>query len=558
MKHAYALFLLASVGLAACDGSPGSDLATESASLAPAANTIAAGGAGEPTHWSAMSAQELWAHVAALDSTVLVGLKEPGRRRGIDEKGRVLVPEHLWTPLARQVEALGVELRYIDDFHPLVNLRLTGPGQIEALRRLPVVEYVEPASFDPSVVIMDSGCGTSTPELLGSAQSPGDVVPQTLARHSVPQAWQIATGAGVTIGIVDTGTSIYQPQLQQFFSTGLSAGRTITYDHTDPNGANGPPPWHDTCGHGTKSLGLAAAPRDGRNIVGVAYQANAYAVRALDDPGAGPGQWQEVREGVRRAAVASDIVNLAFGWPWGNSDVASTIRFYYNDPQYKRLFIGAAGTSSQTIGNVVFPADMAEVVAVTGLDQTGAGPCGNCNYGPEVEFAAYTRGQTTGLNETQIDGFGGSSAATAITSGIAALIWSRYPSWSRDDVLQRMRETSGRRNNRDNRIGYGPVDALRAVGGHHPVVAGINGPDNVYSSGTYNFSATVSGGVGPYSYYWFNDGSTDPFTDLYFEVQPSPYTEQVSVRVTDHGAGGGSSVATLNVAVGCPNNQLSC
>ena len=570
MNHVcYSLLLCVLVSLTACDGSPGSDLAIESASFGPGANTVAAGGAGEPTHWSAMSAQELWAHIAALDSTVLVGLKEPGQRRGIDGRGRVLVPEHLWVSLARQVEALGVELRYIDDFHPLVNLRLIGPAQIDALRRLPVVEYVEPASFDPSLVIMDSGCGTSTPELFGSAQSPGDIVPQTLTRHSVPEAWQLATGAGITIGIVDTGTSIYQPQLQQFFSTGLSAGRTITYDYSDPNGSNGPQPWHDTCGHGTKSLGLATAPRDGRNIVGVAYRANAHAVRALDDPGAGPGQWEEVRDGIRKAAEHSDIVNMAFGWESSNSDVTSTIKFYYNNenPQTlrKTLFIGAAGTHPNFIDygvsygfrDVIFPANLHEVVAVTGTTD-GQAPCKACNYGDEVEFAAYTLGQTTGLNDGHIDGFGGSSGGTAIVSGIAALVWSRYPSWNRDQVLQRMRETAGRWGNRDNRIGYGRIDALLAVGGRHPLVANVTGPSNVYSSGTYSYSATSSGGVGPFSYYWFNDGSTGSHTSLYFATGSTPYTEHVSVRITDHGNGGATSVGTLAVTVGCPDNQIFC
>lgn len=193
------LIALTVVAFSACEGAPGSVLVPDDITAGTMSSaTVEAGGAGKPTHWSAMTAKELWAHVAALDSTVLVGLKEPAQRRGIDERGRALVPGRLWTPFARRVEALGVDLLYVDDFHPLVKLRLSGPDQIEALRRSPFVEYVEPASFDVSEVLMEFGCGSTDVGISGRTQSPGDIVPGTLAWHQIPEAWQLSIGTGVT------------------------------------------------------------------------------------------------------------------------------------------------------------------------------------------------------------------------------------------------------------------------------------------------------------------------------------------------------------------------
>lgn len=470
--------------------------------------TVSSGDAGEPTHWSAMTSEELWQHIAKLDSTVTVGLKEPGKRRGVDKKGRAMVSENRWRQISRRVVAQGAELLSVDDLHPLVELQLTGPDQIERLRRSPFVEYVEPASFDPTGVLM-STCGSSNVREEGQTGPFGDIIPYTLARHSVPDAWQVSTGAGVTVGIIDTGTSVYQPQLQEQFDQGQSSGRTITYDFTDPNGASGPPKWHDTCGHGTKTLGLATAPRDGRNIVGVAYKANAYAVRAIDNVLAGPGQWEEIREGVRRAALNSDIVSMSFGWSWGNSSVANTIRYYYynTNPRAGRetLFFAAAGSNTQGLGAVSFPADMDEVFAVTGT-YDGVTPCDGCNYGDEVEFAAYTAGQTTGSNTSgvgDVDAIGKSSGSSPLVAGVAALVWSKFPDLTRDQVVQRLRANSSHPHFQDAKIGHGVVNALMAVGGlPQPLSMTVGGPSYVAQGEAASWRAIVRGGTPPYTYDW--------------------------------------------------------
>jgi subtilisin family serine protease len=214
--------------LAACDGG-GIDAPVESAAIGTQSLTVEAGQAGDPTHWSGLTAEELWAHVAALDSTVTVGLKQPGQRRGVDEKGRSLVPRHQWRPFSNRVASLGGELVFVDDFHPLAELRISGADAIRALRRSPFVEFVEPASFDPSLALQ-SQCGSTSARANGSIDSEGDIIPYTLNRHKVPEAWDFTTGTGVTIGIVDTGVSVYQPQLNGQFDDGLSAGRTIQYD----------------------------------------------------------------------------------------------------------------------------------------------------------------------------------------------------------------------------------------------------------------------------------------------------------------------------------------
>lgn len=138
---------------------------------------------------------------------------------------------------------------------------------------------------------------------------------------------------------------------------------------------------------------------------------------------------------------------------------------------YKKgvLFPGAAGTSGCWDGildsNVVFPAQMPEVIAVTGISYPGGGiPCG-IHYGKEVELTAYLDVPTTGQHTADVVGIGGSSNATAIISGIAALVWSRSPQLTRDQVHTRLQQSVGYYPSRHSREGHGLVDALKAVSG---------------------------------------------------------------------------------------------
>ena len=65
--------------------------------------------------------------------------------------------------------------------------------------------------------------------------------------------------------------------------------------------------------------------------------------------------------------------------------------------------------------------------------------------------------------ENQSDYVGGSSVATATTAGIAALVWAKNPSWNRDQVLTKMKQSARFYPNKNADFGYGNINALLAV-----------------------------------------------------------------------------------------------
>lgn len=126
-----------------------------------------------------------------------------------------------------------------------------------------------------------------------------------LAQIEAPGAWAASTGAGVTIGIVDTGVDPTHPDLRgKIDAIADCVGRPCV------DGAG-----RDGHGHGTLVAGVAAAETDnGRGISGVAPGARLVVARAVDD--AGRGSVEDISNAIRWVVDrGARIVNLSLGDP---------------------------------------------------------------------------------------------------------------------------------------------------------------------------------------------------------------------------------------------------
>ena len=372
----------------------------------------------------------------------------------------------------------------------LMDVIVTKQETIIALRQSKFIRYIEPADYryldvrnaqNRSSAGTSSGCGYDA-ETLAVADytmiTPNAKVPWTFTQHNIPNAWTISTGAGVTIGIVDTGVSPNQSLLGSNFNNGLSSGRTIQKNgvyvdsiwpwSTTTDGVN------DLCGHGTSMASTAAAPRNDKGLpVGVAYNASLVTYRAaynvvLDG-------YQE-QEGVKKAftALADNgkvkIISMSMGWIFSVGKIEDAIKYAYGKG---KLIFCAAGTSTSftTFVGVIFPAWMPETVAVTGVKEGATyQACDDCHTGSKVDFTVVMQRAASGNTvpvdsyyENQTDYIGGSSVATATTAGIAALVWSKNPTWTRDQVLTKMRQSASLYPNRNADFGYGNINAFLAV-----------------------------------------------------------------------------------------------
>lgn len=367
------------------------------------------------------------------------------------------------------------------------DLQVANYAVFKALRDLPGLSQLEPAAYpepgDHQHYSAGLGCSPKADAIHPEDTqwiAPGARVPWNFYAHKIPQTWQKASGRSVTIGIVDTGSSDFQSTFSpDRWSAGWSEGRFI-----ERRGAYIDSMWrwakrtdgpHDRCGHGTYMSSIAAAPRAAEgHPVGVAYGANLVIFRAskdvfLDDYHEKKGVAKAILELADRQDVK--VISMSMGYIFSARNIADAIRYAYAKG---KMIVAAAGTSFKATNSVgvVFPARMRETVALTGLlDTEWIEACVECHYGSQVDYAmvvqrkddAHRRSVSLGHRYGETAYAGGSSAATAMFAGVAALLWSKHPNWSRAQVLAKLQQSADLYPQRDANYGYGRIDAARAL-----------------------------------------------------------------------------------------------
>jgi subtilisin family serine protease len=118
--------------------------------------------------------------------------------------------------------------------------------------------------------------------------------------------------------------------------------------------------------------------------------------------------------------------------------------------------------------DVGFPAAYPGVIAVAGIDRNGEHADVSVT-GPEIVLAAPAVDiMTTYLRDSTHSGYitgDGTSAATAIIAGAAALVRSKYPDLSAAEVVHRLTATADDKGppGRDHEYGYGVVNLVKAL-----------------------------------------------------------------------------------------------
>ncbi|TGD58265.1 S8 family peptidase [Flavobacterium humi] len=442
-------------------------------------------------NWAASSNHLIWSAIVQGEDIATIGFGESKNDYDRSRSANNQKIQKELTAILMQYEGVSLDKILIssDAYLNLIDVVIKKQETVIALRRSKYIRYIEPANYrymanassnERSDSSSSSGCGYD-PEALNAADyttvTPNAKVPWAFYQHNIPSAWNYSTGRGITIGIVDTGVSPNQTLLGANFNDGVSTGRTIqkygTYvDSIWPwsTSTDGP---NDQCGHGTSMASVASAPRNDNGMpVGVAYNANVVTYRAAANVVV---EGYHEQNGVKNAFTAlgnrSDvkIISMSMGHIFSVGKIEDGIKYAYS--KGKLIFCaGGTSTSFTNFVGVIFPAWMAETVAVTGVKEGAMQKCDVCHSGSKIEFTVVMQrassGNTVPVNnysDSQTDYVGGSSVATATSAGIAALVWAKNPTWTREQVLTKMRQSASLYPNRNSEYGYGNVNAFLAV-----------------------------------------------------------------------------------------------
>ncbi|MGW5197868.1 type VII secretion-associated serine protease mycosin [Streptomyces spiralis] len=283
------------------------------------------------------------------------------------------------------------------------------------------------------------------------------------------EMWRTSTGKDITVAVIDRGVDPQNPDLKGRVVDGLDlAVRQPGDEHTDIDG------------HGTGMAGLIAgtgAYGGGKGAYGLSPGAKILPVRMPgihdDDPFSGPAY---LSKAIRYAADAgAQVINISLGSTAHSPQLDAAVRYALN---HGSLIFAGTGNSGDQGNPVEYPAATPGVVGVGAVGED-LHRAKWSTYGPQVDVAApgvdmvHACGGKTGLCKSE-----GTSDATALASASAALIWSKHPTWTNNQVLRVMLNTIGAPTNgakRNDSIGYGIVRPRIAL--QNP---GDPGPADVY------------------------------------------------------------------------------
>ncbi|MDW3845921.1 S8 family serine peptidase [Micromonospora sp. BRA006-A] len=262
------------------------------------------------------------------------------------------------------------------------------------------------------------------------------------------EANSLSKGSGAVIAVVDTGVAPH-PDLQR----NLLDGVDLTTSHS-PNGQR------DSDGHGTAMAGLIVANGGptGGGVAGIAPEAKVLPIRAKIRNS--EGDVADLVSGIEFAISAgADVISISAAAP-ADTQVQKAIKLAQ---QADIVVVASAGnTTSSSI--VEYPAREPGVIAVGGIDRQG-NHADISVTGPEIDVVAPAVDiYSTGLNKGYRVGTG-TSDATAIVAGAAALIRSKYPNLPAQEVAHRLTATAVDKGppGRDDQYGYGVIDLVAAL-----------------------------------------------------------------------------------------------
>ncbi|MEU2133250.1 S8 family serine peptidase [Streptomyces sp. NPDC018352] len=255
-----------------------------------------------------------------------------------------------------------------------------------------------------------------------------------LSAMQAEEMWKVTTGEGIKVAVIDTGVNPSTPSLKGQVLKGF-----------DATGADGDE-YDDYAGHGTDMAELIAGTGKGGGLQGLAPGAKIIPFRVTDT------EFQNKHsvnakdtEDAIRAAADSDarIISMSMASDFPGRGEREAVKYAESKG---KLFFAGVGNNAEEGNKEQFPASYPQVVGVASADRDGK-VAEYSQHGDIVDIAAPGNDIPRWCDskfQSYCDGDGGTSAATAIASASAALVWSAHPDWTANQVLNVLFDTAGR------------------------------------------------------------------------------------------------------------------
>jgi hypothetical protein len=380
------------------------------------------------------------------------------------------VPAKDTPPAARYVaalEAAGARVRVRSRWLNAVSVE-AAPVSLDRIRALPFVESLSP------VLTMERQAPVASEEFdFGPSNAPLDML-------HVPEAQAMGfTGAGVVIGVLDTGFEVGH---ECFVRLDVRGQRDFVFNDADPAyDARQDSPGQSN--HGTASLSALAGYAPGK-LVGPAYGASVLLAKTERANSEGPIEedyWIAGLEWVE--AMGADVATTSLSYPdWYRREqrdgrTATVTRMANLAWERGLLLVNSIGNYGPKSVTLAPPADALGVLAVGAVDGEGhvagyssRGPTADGRVKPELCALGSNVRLAAAWGRDTYEVMSGTSFSAPLVAGVAALVIEAHPDWSPESVREALLQSASRADRPDNDYGWGLVNARDAI--LYPLIEG--------------------------------------------------------------------------------------
>ncbi|WP_460070124.1 type VII secretion-associated serine protease mycosin [Streptomyces sp. YKOK-I1] len=289
--------------------------------------------------------------------------------------------------------------------------------------------------------------------------------PWALQRVNLDELWALSTGKDVEVAVIDTGVDVKNPQLAEAVDTskGMNNLPAVNSDgeKIDRGNSQGTT---DTVGHGTRVAGIIAArPASGTGFVGLAPDARIIPIKQNDAEGDGTAL--TLAAAIRHAVeVGADVINISQDTT-NAVEPDSRLKDAVNYALGRNVVVVASAGNDGLGGNVkvTYPASYKGVLAVAASDRNNE----RASFSQAGDFVGVAAPGVDMISTVPGGGHcsdNGTSFSAPYAAGVAALLKSRYPDWTAQEVVAQIEQTAERSiPGHDILVGWGVVDPVRAL-----------------------------------------------------------------------------------------------
>jgi serine protease len=364
------------------------------------------------------------------------------------------------------------------------------------MRKLPEIEWAEPKYLRRIDFVPNDPSYNST-------------LQWNLSQIDAQHAWDITQGdTSIIIGIVDTGIDWTHPDLKANMWYGIG------YDLGGLNGTPDNNPIEDHPYHGTFVAGVASAVTNNNiGIASIGFNSHLMAVKASRDDmkDGGVPYIYYPDEGIMYAVDhGAKVINCSFGAN-GYSNAEQDV---INYAVAKGALVVAAAGNDNSSGSF-YPADYNGVLSVAATS-LGDQKASFSNFGYYIDCSAPGDNiYSTWQLDTYLGGQRGTSFAAPLVSGLAALVFARFPNYNPIQVGEQIRVNCDNIDSVNpgfqHLLGYGRINAYKTLSNTSSISVRAN---------DIKFSDNTAGGN--------NNGNIEPGENIVVLLKLTNYLNPVS------------------------------